>query len=68
MIDRYTRLRYKAIFGIAYVLFGLLAGWRVLYWPAPANAKLMGLAFSAVLVALGVVRIMNFARARNERR
>ena len=68
MIDPYTRLRYKAIFGLAYVGFGLVAGWRVFYWPAPASAKLVGLAFSAALIALGAVRIRAFARARDERR
>ena len=67
-IDPYTRLRYKAIFGLAYAGFGLLAGWRVFFWPAPWNAKLTGLAFAAVLIALGVARVLAFAKARGQRR
>ena len=66
-VDPYTRLRYKAIFGLAYIGFGLVAGWRALFWPAPVTAKMTGLAFCAVLVALGVVRILAFARARAQR-
>ena len=68
MIDEYMRLRYKAIFGLAYVGFGLLAAYRVFFWPAPLSAKGIGLAFAVALVALGVVRIRAFARARADLR
>ena len=65
-VDRATVARFRAIFGLGYVLFGALALWRVFTAPAPPNAKLLGLLFALALIALGVVRLAAFAKARRE--
>jgi hypothetical protein len=65
-VDRATVARFRAIFGLGYILFGGLALWRVLAAPAPANAKLLGALFGLALIALGVARLAAFAKARRE--
>lgn len=67
-VDKLTVLRFRAIFGLAYVLFGGLALWRVLAAHAAPNAKILGSLFGVALVALGIVRILAFVRAREQLR
>jgi hypothetical protein len=57
-------LRFRAVFGLGFLLLGLVMLWRVLLTAAPAQNKLVGLAFGLVMIALGVVRVRDYARAR----
>ena len=45
-------------------VIGLVIGAELLAKPAPLNQKLLGLAFSAVMVALGVVRVRTYLALR----
>jgi hypothetical protein len=57
-------LRFRAVFGLGFLLLGLVMLWRVALAGAPAQNKLIGLAFALVMIGLGVVRIRDYARAR----
>ena len=61
-------VRYRAIFGLAYLLFGALALVRVLVAHAPANAKILGTLFGLALIGLGIARLVAFQRVREELR
>ncbi len=57
-------LRFRAVFGLGFLLLGLVMAWRVGFAAAPAQNKLIGIVFALVMIALGVVRIRDYARAR----
>ena len=59
-----TIARVRAAIGVAFAVAGLFIMVELLLKPAPFNQKLMGLAFSAVLVALGVVRVRAYLLTR----
>jgi hypothetical protein len=59
-----TIVRVRAVIGAAFAVIGLVIGGELLAKPAPLNQKLLGLAFSAVLVALGVVRVRAYWMSR----
>jgi hypothetical protein len=52
-----TIARIRAAIGGAFAIVGLVIMIQLILKPAPPNQKLMGIAFAAVLVALGVVRV-----------
>ena len=53
----------RALLGILFGVLGVAVGVRTLMTPGP---KLMGLAFSVVLVALGFVRVRMYLKVKNE--
>lgn len=53
----------RALLGILFGGLGVAVGVRTLLTPGP---KLMGLAFAAVLVALGFVRVRMYLKVKNE--
>lgn len=55
-----TIVRVRAVIGAAFAVVGLVIGGELLAKPAPFNQKLLGLAFAAVMVALGVVRVRTY--------
>jgi len=59
-----TIMRVRAAIGIAFAVVGIVIMGELLVKPVPLNEKLLGIAFSAVLVALGVVRVRTYIAAR----
>lgn len=58
--------RIRAILGALFALLGAGIAVQLLLRPAPFNQKSMGLAFAAVLMGLGIVRVRSYlAVARN---
>jgi hypothetical protein len=57
--------RIRALIGGAFALLGVGIGARLLLAPEPFNQKILGLCFSLVLVALGVVRLRTYLTMRN---
>jgi uncharacterized membrane protein HdeD (DUF308 family) len=51
---------------MVFALLGVAVGVQLLLKPGPFNAKLIGLAFAAVLVALGVVRVRMYLKIKRE--
>jgi hypothetical protein len=58
--------RYRAAFGAAFALLGLGIAISLLLRGEPLNQKLLGLAFAAVLVLLGVVRVRTYLAVRQD--
>jgi hypothetical protein len=58
--------RIRAILGLVFALFG--AGIAVQLWlrPEPMNQKMLGLAFAAVLIGLGAVRVRVYLKIKSE--
>ncbi len=56
----------RALLGTVFALLGIAVGVQLLLKPGPFNAKLIGLAFAAVLVALGVVRVRMYLKIKRE--
>jgi hypothetical protein len=65
-IDRKTVLRYRALFGVGFVILGLVVLARVALTPAPANAKILGGLLALAMIGLGVARVMQYAKMRRE--
>jgi hypothetical protein len=59
-----TVARVRAVLGALFAAAGILIAVQLLAKPAPLNQKAMGLAFAAVLIALGVVRIRMYVMTR----
>jgi hypothetical protein len=57
-------LRFRAVFGLGFLLLGLVMLWRIALTAAPAQNKIIGFVFALVMIALGVVRVRDYARAR----
>jgi hypothetical protein len=58
--------RIRAILGGIFALLGAGIGIELLLRPGTLNAKMLGLAFSAVLIGLGVVRIRMYLKIKSE--
>jgi hypothetical protein len=56
--------RIRAVIGVAFAVVGVVIIGELLVKPVPLNQKLMGTAFAAVLVALGIVRVRTYLAAR----
>jgi hypothetical protein len=56
----------RAVIGIVFALLGLAVGVQLLLRPGPLSSKLIGLAFAAVLIALGVVRVRMYLKLKND--
>ena len=59
-----TVARVRAFLGALFAAAGILIAIQLLVKPVPLNQKAMGLAFAAVLIALGVVRIRMYVVTR----
>lgn len=59
-------MRIRAILGVAFAVAGVVIGGELALKPAPLNQKLLGLAFAGVLIALGLVRIRMYLKAKAE--
>ncbi len=55
-----TLARTRAIIGVGFAALGIAIAVRSLLQPGPLGAKGMGLAFSAVMIALGAVRLRGY--------
>jgi hypothetical protein len=57
--------RIRAMIGAAFAVLGAGIAVQLLLRPEPLNAKLLGLGFSFVLIALGVVRVRTYLSMRS---
>jgi hypothetical protein len=56
----------RAFLGIVFALLGLAVGTQLLLRPGAMNQKMLGLAFAAVLIGLGVVRVRMYLKVKEE--
>jgi hypothetical protein len=56
----------RALLGIVFALLGCAVGVQLLLRPGAMNQKMLGLAFAAVLIALGVVRVRMYLKVKSE--
>jgi FAD/FMN-containing dehydrogenase len=59
-----AQYRIRAISGAMFGLCGIIVAVELAIKPAPGNAKLIAFALPVVMVALAVVRIRDYFRAR----
>jgi len=64
MMLRVAKIR--AFIGLVFALLGLAVGVRLLLAPGTMNAKLLGLAFSVVLIGLGLVRVRMYLKVKSD--
>lgn len=57
---------YRALFGLGFVVLGIVTAVRIGMVDAPASNKVLGVMFAIVLVALGGVRVWQYLRIRRE--
>ncbi|HZX67829.1 MAG TPA: hypothetical protein VFE70_03040 [Candidatus Elarobacter sp.] len=55
---------YRALFGLGFVVLGVVTAVRIGMVPAPASNKVLGVMLAIVMIALGGVRIGQYLRAR----
>jgi hypothetical protein len=58
--------RIRALIGAAFALLGAGIAVRLLLIGEPFNQKMLGLGFSIVLIALGIVRIRTYLAVKRE--
>jgi hypothetical protein len=56
----------RAILGIFFAILGTAVAVQLLLRPGAMNQKLLGLAFSVVLIGLGLVRIRMYLKVKSE--
>jgi uncharacterized membrane protein HdeD (DUF308 family) len=56
----------RALLGIIFALLGVAVAVQLLLRPGAMNQKTLGLAFAAVLIALGVVRVRVYLKIKSE--
>jgi hypothetical protein len=66
-IDRTAVYRYRAVFGLGFVVLGAVTLWRVAVTSVPASNKFLGVLLALAMIGLGVARLMQYARYRRER-
>ena len=59
-----TVLRYRAAFGLGFIVLGAVTLWRVLVAAAPPNSKILGALLAVAMVGLGAARMLQYARHR----
>jgi len=59
-----THYRMRAISGAMFGVFGIIVAVELAVKPAPVNAKLLAFALPVVMVALAVVRVRDYLRAK----
>jgi hypothetical protein len=55
---------YRAIFGLGFVVLGVVTAVRIGMVHAPASNKVLGVMLAIVMIALGGVRVGQYLRAR----
>ena len=55
---------YRALFGLGFVVLGVVTAVRIGMVQAPASNKVLGVMLAIVMIALGGVRIGQYLRAR----
>ena len=61
-IDRRAMYGYRAAFGAGFIVLGIVTLWRIARVDAPAGNKVLGVMLAVAMIALGVVRLVQFAR------
>ncbi len=56
--------RYRMISGLIFSLLGIVIAVELLLRPGAPQSKIAGLGFAVVAIALGAVRIVQYAQAR----
>jgi hypothetical protein len=56
----------RAIIGMVFAILGVAVGIQLLLRPGAMNQKLLGLAFSVVLIGLGLVRVRMYLKVKHE--
>jgi hypothetical protein len=56
--------RYRMISGVIFSILGVVIATELVLRPGAPQSKIAGFAFALVAMALGVVRIVQFAKAR----
>ncbi len=65
-VDRETVLRYRALFGLGFIVLGALMIVRVAVAAAPPSSKILGLLLGVAVLALGIVRVRTFWKSWRE--
>jgi hypothetical protein len=65
-VDRRVIVRYRAAFGLGFIVFGIVVLWRLLIQPAPAANKGLGVVLAIAMIGLGVARVAMYLKARRE--
>ena len=63
-IDQRSVYLLRALFGVGFIVFGLVMAASVAVVNAPSGKKTVGFLFAVVMIALGGVRIGQYVRAR----
>ena len=63
-IDRNSVYLYRALFGVGFVVLGVVTAVRVALVHAPPGSKTLGLMLAVVMIGLGGVRVGQYVRAR----
>lgn len=56
----------RAILGLVFAVLGVTVAVNLLLHPGPMKEKWLGLAFSVVLIGLGLVRVRMYLKVKNE--
>jgi hypothetical protein len=67
-VDQRAVYLYRGLFGVGFIVLGLVVAYRVAIVPGPWRAKALGLLVPIVMVALGGVRVGQYVRARRRPR
>ncbi|GAC1573633.1 MAG: hypothetical protein NVS3B7_05120 [Candidatus Elarobacter sp.] len=57
-------LRFRAAFGLGFIVLGGVTLWRVIVAAAPPNSKIMGGLLAVAMIGLGIARMMQYVRAK----
>jgi len=59
-------VRLRAIFGIAFIVMGIVIGYQVVSLARTPDKAIIGLIFALALMGLGALRIRNYFLARGD--
>jgi hypothetical protein len=66
--DRPMVYRYRAVFGVGFLVLGAVTLWRIAIAPGPPSSKVWGAFFALALIGLGAARVGQYLRARRDLR
>lgn len=66
-VDRTLVYRYRAAFGLGFVVLGGFTLWRVAVTPVPESNKLVGIVLGVGMIGLGIARLVQYQRYRTGR-
>jgi hypothetical protein len=64
--DRRIVYRYRAAFGLGFLVLGAVTLYRVAVIAAPPSNKILGASLAVAMIALGVARLVQYARYKRE--